>query len=118
MDRNGETNGTWGNPLDRSPTMWNHCRVVQAERAEQASKQRSMTQITKKYYVVVLEDVDEVMETMRIEEEPPIDDELEAIETVVASDSATDFKGLGALHNIVLDINDWLLCSDVQMGVG
>ena len=56
--------------------------------------------------VVVLEDVDEVMETMRIEEEPPIDDELEAIETAVASDSATDFKGLGALHNIVLDIND------------
>ena len=60
----------------------------------------------KEYCVVVLEDVDEVLETMRIEEEPPIDDELEAIETVVASDNATDFKGLGALHNIVLDIDD------------
>ena len=28
------------------------------------------------YYVVMLEEVDEVLETMRIEEEPPIDDEI------------------------------------------
>ena len=28
------------------------------------------------YYVVMLEDVDEVLETMWIEEKPPIDDEI------------------------------------------
>ena len=27
---------TWGNPLDQSPTMWNHCKVEQAERVKQA----------------------------------------------------------------------------------
>ena len=40
----------------------------------------------------MLEDVDEVLETMRIEEEPPIDNKIEPIETFVESESATDFK--------------------------
>ena len=31
---------------------------------------------------------------------------------------ATNFKGFKALHNTVLDINDQLLCSNVQMEVG
>ena len=31
---------------------------------------------SEEYCVVMLEDVDEVLETMRIEEEPPIDDEI------------------------------------------
>ncbi len=70
------------------------------------------------YCVVMLEDVDEVLETMQIEEESPIDDEIQPIETFVESESATDFKGFEALHNIVLDIDDQLLCSDVQMEVG
>ncbi len=66
----------------------------------------------------MLEDVDEVLETMRIEEEPPIDDKIQPIETFVESESATDFKGFEALHNIVLDIDDQLRCSDVQTEVG
>ena len=42
--------------------------------------------------VVMLEDVDEVLETMRIKEEPPIDDGInQPIETFVESESATDF---------------------------
>ena len=49
-----------------------------------------------------------------LEEEPPIDDKIEPIETFGESESATDFKGFQALHNIVLDIDDQLLCSDVQ----
>ena len=51
---------------------------------------------------------------MRIEEGPPIDDEIQPIETFVESDSATDFKGFETLHNTVLDIDDQLLCTDVQ----
>ena len=52
------------------------------------------------------------------EEEPPIDDEVQLIETFVESKSATDFKGFEALHNIVLDIDNQLLCSDVQTKAG
>ena len=36
----------------------------------------------------------------------PMDDEIQPIETFVESESATDFKGFEALHNIVLDIDD------------
>ena len=52
---------------------------------------------------------------MRIEEEPPIDDEFHPIETFVEYKSATDFKGLEALLSIVLD---QLLCSDIQTEAG
>jgi hypothetical protein len=38
---------------------------------------------------------------------------LESI-TFVESESVTDFKGFEALHSIVLDIDDQLLCFDVQ----
>ena len=44
--------------------------------------------------------------------------EIELIETFVESESATDFKGFEALHNTILDIDDQLLCSDVQTEVG
>ena len=40
--------------------------------------------------------------------------ESQPIETIVESESATDFKGFEALHNNVLDIDDRLLCSNVQ----
>ena len=52
---------------------------------------------------------------MQIEEESPIDDEIQPIETFVESESATDFKGFEALHNIVLDIDVQLLCHDAQI---
>ena len=42
--------------------------------------------------------------------------EIQLIETFFEFESATNFKGFEALHNIVLDIDDQLLCSDVQMG--
>ena len=66
----------------------------------------------------MLEDVDEVLETMWIEEEPPIDDEIQPIKTFVESKSTSDFKGFEALHNIVLDIDDRLLCLNVQTETG
>ena len=68
------------------------------------------------YCVVMLEDVDEVLETMRNEEEPTIDGEVQPIETFVEFESATGLKGFEALHNIVLDVGDQFLCSDVQTG--
>jgi hypothetical protein len=39
-------------------------------------------------------------------------------EMLVESESATDFKGFEALHNIVDDIDDQLLCFDVQTEAG
>ena len=38
--------------------------------------------------------------------------EIQLIKTFIESESATDFKGFEALHNIVLDIDDQLLCSN------
>ena len=55
---------------------------------------------------------------VRIEEEPPINDEIQPIETCVESESATDFKGFEALHNNILNMNDQLLYSDVQTEAG
>ena len=49
-----------------------------------------------------------------LEEEPPIDDKIQLIETFVESKSATNFEGFEALHNIVLDTDNQLLCSNVQ----
>ena len=43
--------------------------------------------------------------------------EIQLIETFVESDSATSFKGFEALHNNVLDIDNQLLCSNVQTEV-
>ena len=57
--------------------------------------------------------IHEVMETMRIEK-PPIDDEIQPIKIFAKFESATDFKGFEVLHNNVLDIDNQLLCSDVQ----
>ena len=48
----------------------------------------------KEYCVVVLEGVDEVLETVRIEEEKPIDDEIQPIKTFFEFESAIDFKAL------------------------
>ena len=68
--------------------------------------------------VFMLEDINEVLEMMRIEEEPPIDDGIQPIKTFAKSKSVADFKGFEALYNTTLDINDQLLCSHVQTEVG
>ena len=59
-----------------------------------------------------------VLETMQIEEEPPINDEIQPSETFVESESATDFKGFEALHSGVIDIDNQLLCSYVHTEAG
>ena len=40
--------------------------------------------------------------------------EAQRCEIIVEYESATDFKGIEALPKTVLDIDDQLLCSDVQ----
>ena len=44
--------------------------------------------------------------------------EIQPIMTFAKFESATDFKGFEALHNIVLDIDVQLRCSDVQTEAG
>jgi hypothetical protein len=51
-------------------------------------------------------------------EGPPIDDEIQSIKTFVESESVAELKGFEALHNNVLEIDDQLLCSNVQTEVG
>ena len=91
---------------------------ISIEQEEMSSFLNTNDTNNKEYCVVILEDVDEVMETMWIEEEPPIDDKIQPIETFVEFESATDFKGFEVLHNTVLDIDNQLVCSDVQTEVG
>ena len=57
------------------------------------------------------------METIRIEEEPPIDDKIQPIQTFAETESGVEFRDFEALHNIVFDIDDQLLCYDVQTKV-
>ena len=59
-----------------------------------------------------------VLKMMRIEEKTPINDEIYSIKTFAESESATDFKGFKALHNTILNIDNQLLCSDVQTEAG
>ena len=85
--------------------MWNHYKVEQTKHTKQAGIKagvwsrwrhhpKSMGQIGRTYC-----------------------NEIQLIETFVESDSATDFKGFEALHNNVVNIDDQLLCSNVQTEV-
>ena len=55
---------------------------------------------------------------MRIEEDPHVDDKTQPIKTFVEIESSANLKGFEALHNIVLDIDDQFLWSDVQTKAG
>ena len=50
-----------------------------------------------------------VMETMQIEEEPLIDDEIQPIETFVEYECVTDFKGFEALLSLTSTTNCFAL---------
>lgn len=66
----------------------------------------------------MLEDIDEVSETMRIEEEPHVHDEIHPIETFAKCGNAPDFKFFEALRNTILNIDDQLFCFNVQLEAG
>ena len=61
--------------------------------------------------------IHKVFKMMEIEEELPIDDKIQPIDTFVEYGMATDFKGFEALHITVVDIDNQLLCYDVQTEV-
>ncbi len=70
-----------------------------------------------KFVVAVLEDVEELLETMKIAEENLDDDNDDDILTSQALNSGlgniTVFKGFESLYKQVVDIEDQLLCSEV-----
>jgi hypothetical protein len=70
------------------------------------------------FAVTVLEDIEELLETMKIVEENLDDDNDDDILTFQASDSGLGniivFKGFESLYKQVVDIEDQLLCSEVQ----
>ncbi len=71
-----------------------------------------------KFAIAVLEDVEELLETMKIAEENLDDDNDDDILTFQASDSGLGntviFKGFKSLYKQVVDIEDQLLCSEVR----
>ena len=78
-------------------------RLTEAQRCESIaklrkpnapSKQRTFDDANKEYCVVTLEDVDEDLETMRIEEEPPINEKIELFKIFVESEIASTSKAL------------------------
>ena len=88
------------------------CEIIAKLSQPNASRKRAL----RREYEVSEGAIWRVMETMRIEE-PPINDEIQPIETFVESEIAIDLKGFEALHITVLDIDNQLLCFDVQTEV-
>jgi hypothetical protein len=73
---------------------------------------------SEEFAVVVLEDVEELLETMKITEENLDDDNDDDILTFQASNSGLGntvvLKGFESLYKQVVDIEDQLLCSEVR----
>ena len=67
-------------------------RLTKAQRCEIITKLSKLNALSKQALGREYEDsegvIEKVMEAMRIEEEPPIDDEIQPIETFVESESA------------------------------
>ena len=70
-----------------------------------------------KFAAAVLEDVKELLETMNVSEiaENEGDDEADPLEKNVETESHTQFEGFEVLYKQVLDIEDQLLCREVQI---
>ena len=87
---------------DATRSMWNHCKVEQVERAEQAGARAGVWS----HWRCQLESLGQSGEHTATKSS--------LLRYLVNLKRVTDFKGFEALHNIVLDIDDQLLCSDVQ----
>jgi hypothetical protein len=69
----------------------------------------------KEYAIVVLEDVEELLETMKIAEMAMDDDgDVNTQELNVASENRVIFHGFNSLYTQVLDIEDQLLCPEFK----
>ena len=76
-----------------------------------------MMQTTKNIVLSCWRTLTKFWKRYEFEEEPPIDDRMQPIETFVEFESAPDFKGFEALRNTILDIDNQLLHSDIQTEV-
>ena len=69
------------------------------------------------FAAAVLEDVEELLKTMNVSEiaENEGDDKADPFEKNVETESHTQFEGFEVLYKQVLDIEDQLLCREVQI---
>ena len=81
-------------PIWPKPNMWNHCKVEQAKHAKQAGVEAGIWSQWRCH------------------------PRIQPIETFVEFENATNFKCFESQHNTVLDMDNLLLSSDVQMEVG
>jgi len=71
-----------------------------------------------KYAVVVLEDIEELLELMKINEVGLDEDsDVNQLKQIVESQDRVEFHGFESLYKQILDIEDHLLCSNVQTKV-
>jgi len=71
-----------------------------------------------KYATVVLENVKELLESMKINETwLDEDSDVNQLEQIVESQDRVEFHGFESLYKQILDIEDQLLCSNVQTEV-
>ncbi len=67
------------------------------------------------YAAVVLEDVEELLESMKINEAGLDEDsDVNQLEQIVESQDRVEFHGFESLYKQILDIDNQLLCSNVQ----
>jgi dihydroorotate dehydrogenase len=67
------------------------------------------------YAATVLEDVEELLESMKINEAGLDEDsDVNKLEQIVESQDRVEFHGFESLYKQILDIEDQLLCSNVQ----
>ncbi|KAL2633596.1 hypothetical protein R1flu_005075 [Riccia fluitans] len=67
------------------------------------------------YAAAVLEDIEELLESMKIDEVGRDEDSnVNQPEQIVESQDRVDFCGFESLYKLILDIEDQLLCSIVQ----
>jgi division protein CdvB (Snf7/Vps24/ESCRT-III family) len=67
------------------------------------------------YAVAMLEDVEELLESMKINEAGLDEDsDVNQLEQIVESHDRVEFHGFESLYKQILDIEDQLLCSNVQ----
>jgi dihydroorotate dehydrogenase len=70
------------------------------------------------YAIVVLEDVEELLESMKINEAGLDEDsDVNQPEQIVESQDKVEFHGFESLYKQILDIEDELFCSNVQTEV-
>ena len=84
--------------------MWNQCKVEQAEHAKQVGAGVGVWSQWR-HYPKSLGQLREHIATNHLLQEP--------IETFDESECDIDFKGFETLHNIVLDMDDQVLWSDI-----